>query len=157
MGMLDDVLDRALPGGGVGKPLILALLALLASGTLFRGGEESATPAPRTPSPTPPPPRPRADEGGGLLDGLGGLLDRFRQAGQAKEADSWVKTGPNEPVSPGQVGDALGPNIVKSLAERTGLSEDDVRKLLSQLLPGVVDKMTPGGRMPTLAELGFGR
>ncbi|MGA7454218.1 MAG: YidB family protein [Rhodoplanes sp.] len=69
--------------------------------------------------------RPPADEGGSLLDGLGGLLNRFRQAGQGKAADSWVGTGSNEPVSPGQVGSALGPNILKTLAERSGMSEED--------------------------------
>jgi len=147
MGLLDDMLDSAVPQGGISKPLMLALLALLGSGALFGGKDSEAVPAKPAGS------RPPADEGGGLLDGLGGLLDRFRQSGQGKAADSWVGTGPNEPVSPGQVGNALGPNILKTLAERSGLSEEELRKLLSQVLPGVVDKLTPNGRLPTLAEL----
>ncbi|MEZ5786947.1 MAG: YidB family protein [Xanthobacteraceae bacterium] len=148
MGLLDDMFGSAVPGGNVSKPLMLALLALLASGALFRGGERE--PAPSQPGG----PRPREDEGGGLLDGLGGLLDRFRQSGGGKAADSWVRNGPNEPVSPGQVGDALGPNILKNLAERSGMSEEELLKQLSQVLPGVVDKLTPHGRLPTAAELG---
>jgi uncharacterized protein YidB (DUF937 family) len=83
MGLLDDMLGSALPGGKISKPLMLALLALLASGTLFGGGDREAAPT------QPTGPRPPADEGGGLLDGLGGLLDRFRQSGQGKTADSW--------------------------------------------------------------------
>ena len=148
MGLLDDMLGSAVPQGSITKPLMLALLALLASGALFQGGD-------REPAPTQPGgPRPPEDEGGGLLDGLGGLLDRFRQSGQGKAADSWVGNGPNEPVSPGQVGNALGPNILKTLAERAGMSEEELLKQLSQVLPGVVDKLTPHGRLPTLAELG---
>ena len=79
MGLLDD----AVPGGKISKPLMLALLALLGSGALFGGKDSEAVPAKPGGS------RPPADEGGGLLDGLGGLLDRFRQSGQGKAADSW--------------------------------------------------------------------
>ena len=147
MGLLDDMLGSALPQGGISKPLMLALLALLGSGALFGGRDSEAAPAKPGGS------RPPTDEGGGLLEGLGGLLDRFRQSGQGKAADSWVGTGPNEPVSPGQVGNALGTNILKTLAERSGLSEEELLKQLSQVLPGVVDKLTPNGRLPTLAEL----
>jgi uncharacterized protein YidB (DUF937 family) len=151
MGLLDDMFGSAVPGGNITKPLMLALLGLLASGALFRGGEREAAPA--QPQPQPGGARPPADEGGGLLDGLGGLLDRFRQSGQGKVADSWVGHGPNEPVSPGQVGTALGPNILKTLAERSGMSEEELLKQLSQVLPGVVDKLTPQGRLPSAAEL----
>ena len=143
MGLLDD----AVPGGKISKPLILALLALVASGALFGGGEREAAPT------KPSGPRPAADEGGGLLEGFGGLLERFRQSGQGKTIDSWLGTGPNEPVSPGQLGNALGPNIIKTLAERSGISEEELLKQLTQVLPGVVDKLSPNGRLPSLAEL----
>lgn len=149
MGLLDDMLGSAVPGGSITKPLMLALLGLLASGALFRNSQPQAGPAPggaRPPAPE--------DEGGGLLDGLGGLLDRFRQSGQGKAADSWIGHGPNEQVSPGQVGNALGPNILKTLAERSGMSEEELIKQLSQALPGVVDKLTPQGRLPTPTEIG---
>ena len=68
-------------------------------------------------------------------------------------ANSWVGSGPNQPVPPGQLGSALGPDIIKSLAQRTGLPEEELTKQLAQALPGVVDKLTPAGRLPTLAEL----
>ena len=148
MGFLDDILGSAVPGGKVSKPLTLALLALLASGALFRSGGRE------TPPVTTDPPRVPTGEGGGggLLEGLGGLLDRFRQAGQGQAADSWVGSGPNQSVSPGQLGNALGPNIIKTLAERAGMSEEELIRQLSQALPGVVDKLTPRGRLPTVAE-----
>jgi uncharacterized protein YidB (DUF937 family) len=134
------------PGGNIAKPLMLALLALLASGALFGGGG-SGRPA-STGS------QPSSDEGaGGLLGGLGGLLDKLQKGGLGNVANSWVGPGQNQPASPGQLGPALGPDIIKTLAQRSGLSEEELTKQLSQILPGIVDKLTPNGRLPTLAEL----
>ena len=95
-----------------------------------------------------------SDEGaGGLLAGLGGLLERFQQNGHGNVSNSWVGHGQNEPVQPGQLGTGLGPNIIKTLAQSSGLSEEELTKHLSQILPGLVDKLTPNGRLPTVAEL----
>jgi uncharacterized protein YidB (DUF937 family) len=84
---------------------------------------------------------------------LGGLLDKLQKGGLSNAADSWIGSGQNQPVSPGQLGSALGPTLIKALAQRSGLSEEEIAKQLSQILPGVVDKLTPQGRLPTLAEL----
>jgi uncharacterized protein YidB (DUF937 family) len=88
-----------------------------------------------------------------LLDGLGGLLNKLQQGGLGNEAKSWIGSGQNQPVSPGQLGSALGSNIIKLLAQKSGLSEEELTKQLSQILPGIVDKLTPNGRLPTAAEL----
>jgi uncharacterized protein YidB (DUF937 family) len=146
MAGLEDTLRSSVPGGNVGKPLMLALLALLASGALFRGGG-AGRPATTGAQPT-------SDQGaGGLLGGLGGLLDKLQKGGVGEATSSWIGSGQNQPVSPSQLGSALGPNIVKTLAQRSGLSEDEITKQLSQVLPGVIDKLTPNGRLPTIAEL----
>jgi len=146
MAGLEDMLRSSAPGGNIGKPLMLALLALLASGALFGGG--GATRPASTPA------QPKTDEGaGGLLGGLGGLLDKLQKGGLGDTANSWVGTGQNKPVTPGQLGPALGPDIIKTLAQRSGLSEEEIPKQLSKILPGVVDKLTPQGRLPTMAEL----
>jgi uncharacterized protein YidB (DUF937 family) len=146
MAGLEDMIRSSAPGGNVGKPLLLALLALLASGALFGRGGSSGRPA-STGSPS-------SDEGaGGLLGGLGGLLDKLQKGGLGNVANSWVGPGQNQPASPGQLGSALGPDIIKTLAQRSGLSEEEITKGLSQILPGIVDKLTPNGRLPTLAEL----
>ena len=147
MASLEDMLRSSAPGGNIGRPLLLALLALLASGALFgRGGAGRSASAPS---------QPKAEEGsgGGLLGGLGGLLDKLQKGGLGDAANSWVGTGQNKPVSHGQVGSALGPDIIKTLAQRSGMSEEELTKQLSQILPGVLDKLTPQGRLPTLAEL----
>jgi uncharacterized protein YidB (DUF937 family) len=150
MAGLDDIIRNALPGGNITKPLMIALLGLLASGALFKGGAQSGGGQ----SPAATPQQPAASNGlGGLLGGLGGLLEKFQQGGQGNVINSWIGSGQNQPVQPGQLGTILGPNIIKTLAQSSGLSEEELTKQLSQILPGVVDKLTPNGRMPTLAEL----
>ena len=147
MAGLEDMIRSSAPGGNVGKPLLLALLALLASGALFgRGGVQDVLQVRghnRLPMKAP----------AGLLGGLGGLLDKLQKGGLGNVANSWVGPGQNQPASPGQLGSALGPDIIKTLAQRSGLSEEEITKGLSQILPGIVDKLTPNGRLPTLAEL----
>jgi uncharacterized protein YidB (DUF937 family) len=88
-----------------------------------------------------------------VLGGLGGLLNKLQQGGLGDVVNSWVGSGQNQPVSPGQVGSALGPSIIKMLAQKSGLSEQEISQQLSQVLPGLVDKLTPNGRLPTAAEL----
>lgn len=144
MASSEDAIRSAVPGG-IGKPLILALLALLASSALFGGGGKGGS-ATKGAQPAP-------DEGGGLLGGLGGLLDKLQKGGLGNLVNSWVGPGQNQPVSPNQLGPALGPDIIKTLAQRSGLSEEELTRQLSQVLPGLVDKLTPSGRLPTLAEL----
>ena len=147
MAGLEDMIRSSAPGGNIGKPLMLALLALFASGALFRGSDGER--------PTDTPAQPKSDQGaaGGLLGGLGGLLDKLKTGGLGDAANSWIGSSQNQPVSPGQLGSALGPDIIKVLAQRSGLSEEEISKQLSQALPGVVDKLTPQGRLPTVAEL----
>jgi uncharacterized protein YidB (DUF937 family) len=148
MAGLEDMLRSSAPGGNIGKPLMLALLALLASGALFgrSGGGAGSSPGKASQS--------SSDDGaGGLLGGLGGLLDKLEKGGLGDTANSWVGSGQNKPVSPGQLGPALGPDIIKTLAQRSGLSEEEITRQLSQVLPGIVDKLTPQARLPTVAEL----
>ena len=69
------------------------------------------------------------------------------------KASSWVGSGQNQPVSPGQLSQALGRNIIKTLSQLTGVSEDELTKQLSQGIPVIVNALTPNGRLPTAAEL----
>ena len=148
MAGLEDTFRSAAPGGNIGKPLMLALLALLASGALFGGGSSGRSTSTSAGS------QPTSDEGaGGLLGGLGGLLDKLQKGGLGDVVNSWVGPEQNQPVSPKQLGPALGSDIIKTLAQRSGLSEEELTKQLSQVLPGIVDKLTPAGRLPTIAEL----
>ena len=88
-----------------------------------------------------------------MLGGLGGLLNKLEQGGLGDQTKSWVGSGQNQPVSPSQLGQALGPNIIKTLSQMTGVSEDQLTKQLSQGIPVIVNTLTPNGRLPTVAEL----
>jgi uncharacterized protein YidB (DUF937 family) len=87
---------------------------------------------------------------GGLLGGgLGELIERFRQNGQGDVADSWVSHGPNKEVAPDQLERAIGPDVLATLSQQTGLSRNEILARLSRELPTAVDKYTPEGRVPT--------
>jgi len=67
--------------------------------------------------------------------------------------DSWVNRGQNQDISSKQVSEALGSDIVDQLTRRTGLSRDEVISELAKVLPSMVDRLTPDGRLPTPNEL----
>jgi uncharacterized protein YidB (DUF937 family) len=157
MGLFDD----AVPGGSIAKPLMIALGALVI-GKMMSGGSAPAPQAAPAP-PAPPQPAPGGGffgglaggglAGGGLAGGLGGLLSQLSNAGHGEAASSWVGPGQNAPIQPTQLGSALGQTTVSELAQHAGISEQELLSQLSQVLPGVVDKLTPDGRIPTQAEL----
>jgi uncharacterized protein YidB (DUF937 family) len=80
--------------------------------------------------------------------GLPGLLDKFRQAGLGQHADSWVSTGSNLPVTGDQVAQALGPDTLSQLGSQLGIDPATVGTHLSQMLPSLVNQMTPDGTVP---------
>ena len=93
-----------------------------------------------------------ASAGGILSGGLGELVDRFKQSGQGEIADSWVNTGPNKQCSETELERAIGPEVLDSLANQTGLSRQEIVARLCRELPTAVDKYTPQGRLETEAE-----
>jgi uncharacterized protein YidB (DUF937 family) len=86
--------------------------------------------------------------------GLEGLIAKFREGGLGALADSWVSTGRNLPISAEQIQQALGGTHLGPLAQDLGLSQGDLSSRLAQLLPEVVDKLTPGGQLPDASALG---
>ncbi|MGH6826819.1 YidB family protein [Methyloceanibacter sp.] len=143
----------AVPGGNVAKPLVIALLALLASRYFSKKGSDQTASAEPQPAPRIPQADPADASPGDILDGLGGLVKQFQQKGLGDTIDSWVNRGKNEDISSRQMSDALGSDVVDQLSRRTGLSRDEVISELAKMLPNVVDRMTPDGRLPTQREL----
>jgi uncharacterized protein YidB (DUF937 family) len=94
-----------------------------------------------------------ASAGGVLSGGLGELIDRFREKGLGDTADSWVRTGANKELQPAQLEQAIGPEILDTLSQQTGLSRDELLARLTRELPQAVDKFTPEGRVPTESEM----
>jgi uncharacterized protein YidB (DUF937 family) len=91
--------------------------------------------------------------------GLSGLLQQFHDKGLGGLVTSWVSTGQSLPISADQIQHVLGCEQVKELAARVGISPDAVNSHLAQLLPVLVDKLTPNGQVPqsgSLLEEGMG-
>lgn len=153
MGMFDD----AVPGGNISKPIMIALGALLVGkmfGGLGGGQEEPAQPTQADPQRRPPTdPQAGMPGDGGLMGGLGGLLEKLSRSGNEGTVDSWVRPGENKPIAPGQLGDALGSQTISDLARKAGVSESELLEQLSRVLPGVVDKLTPQGQVPPQNQL----
>jgi uncharacterized protein YidB (DUF937 family) len=88
-----------------------------------------------------------ASAGGLLSGGLGELLESFKQSGHGETAESWVGTGPNKPVTPPQLEQAIGPEVLETLSKQTELSREEMLARLSRELPDAVDKYAPHGRL----------
>jgi uncharacterized protein YidB (DUF937 family) len=79
--------------------------------------------------------------------GLGGLLDTFRASGLGAQADSWAGPGANAPVSGDQVEQALGSPIVDVIAQKLGLSPEQAKATLAQLVPAIASRMAAEERL----------
>jgi uncharacterized protein YidB (DUF937 family) len=88
-----------------------------------------------------------------LSGGLNDLLKQLQDSGHGEVAKSWVGTGQNQPISPRDLGSALGADQINSLTSEFGLSRDELLDGLSQYLPQVVDHLTPGGKVPAADEM----
>ena len=173
MGLLDELLGGVLgggagqqagwrpaqgaaPAGGGGASIMMALLPVVLSMLASRGGGGR-------------------QGGGGLGDllgqvlgggagsgggaalgaggGLGGLLEQMQRAGFGDQAKSWVSTGQNMPISPDAIGQIFGQGGLAEIARHANLSPEQTSEGLSQLLPEVVDRFTPGGEQPDFDQL----
>jgi uncharacterized protein YidB (DUF937 family) len=85
--------------------------------------------------------------------GLPGLLQKLQQGGLAEQAASWVSTGPNAPVTGDQIGGALGGDLMGSLARQAGVGQGDLAGSLAQMLPQLIDRMTPDGQVPAAGAM----
>jgi len=80
--------------------------------------------------------------------GLPGIISKFEHGGMADHVGSWVGTGANMPISGAQLQEILGSGSIGEIAQRLGLSHADASSGLAQVLPQVVDKLTPQGQVP---------
>ncbi len=90
--------------------------------------------------------------GGGLLGGLSEIIGRFTNPVQSAKAQTWVDTGPNGELAPGDLEEVLDDETLAELTAKTGLSRSDILLRLSKVLPDAVDQFTPNGRLPTPEE-----
>jgi uncharacterized protein YidB (DUF937 family) len=86
-------------------------------------------------------------------EGLQGLVGKLDAAGLAEMAQSWIGTGDNTAISPEQVRAALGDDEVHRAAQEAGISDDEAAGGLAEMLPDLVNRLTPDGKLPDLGEL----
>jgi uncharacterized protein YidB (DUF937 family) len=128
MGLLDSVLGMVTGGqpGGGNAALLNMVVGMLAN---------------------------NAGSGGG---GLADLVGKFQQAGMGDVVSSWIGTGQNASISGDQLGNVLGSDMIGNIAKQLGVSHGDAAGQLAQMLPQVVDKLTPNGQAPAggLGDIG---
>jgi uncharacterized protein YidB (DUF937 family) len=81
--------------------------------------------------------------------GLPGIISKFEHGGMAEHVGSWVGTGENMPVTGNQLQEILGTGSIGQIAQQLGLSHGDASSGLAQVLPQIIDSMTPTGQVPT--------
>ena len=84
--------------------------------------------------------------------GLGGVLGKFREAGMGAQADSWVGSGQNMNISPNQLEQVFGSGALSDIASKLGMSQDQAGSAMSQVLPELINQLTPQGQVTPDAE-----
>ncbi|MFF0554156.1 YidB family protein [Streptomyces sp. NPDC004311] len=128
--LLGGLLGGGQGGSGGGGNILGALLGSLMGGA---GGAQGAGGA-------------GASNGG---NPLGGLLDMLTKSGLADQAQSWIGTGDNKPVSGAQIAEALPDQTLQQVAEQAGVTPQAAADQIAQTLPTAVDKLSPQGQLPT--------
>lgn len=128
MSILDSVLGGLMGGQGGQQSPVGGILSSLLGG----GGQAGAQ---------------AGGASGPMAGGIGGLLQRFQQAGLGNVAQSWVGGGQNQPVSPQQLQSVFGEQQVNQWAQQSNMQPQDLLSQLSQHLPNAVDQMTPNGQV----------
>lgn len=81
--------------------------------------------------------------------GVQGIISQFEQQGLGGTVRSWVSTGANQAISAAQIQQVLGPDKINALAARFGMNPQDLSETLSKHLPQIIDRLTPGGTVPS--------
>ncbi|WP_405446689.1 YidB family protein [Streptomyces erythrochromogenes] len=126
--LLGGLLGGKSGSGGGGGDILGALLGALMGGGGGGGGGQAA---------------------GGANNPLGGLMDMLTRSGLADQAQSWIGTGENKQVSGAQISEALPDETLQKVAAQAGVSPEQAADQIAQSLPQAVDKLTPGGEIPS--------
>lgn len=127
MGLLDDVLNNATTTASATTPSVEGSQSSLISAALSMLTNQSG--------------------------GISGLVQQFTAQGLGHVVNSWVGTGQNLPISPSQLQSVLGSEQVQAIAAKAGISPEAAQSGLSQLLPQLVDHLTPNGEVPQQGDL----
>lgn len=85
--------------------------------------------------------------------GIQGLAQLFQEKGLGHIVSSWISTGENKPISPDQIVDTLGADQVAALSQEAGIPAEQGASALAQVLPLLIDQLTPKGQVPQGSQL----
>lgn len=85
--------------------------------------------------------------------GISGLLEAFQQKGMGQLVSSWIGTGANLPVSGEQIQQVFGAEQIQAVADKSGVPPETAKSQMAELLPNIVDRLTPGGQVPQGGDL----
>ena len=137
MGLLDSVVGAALGGGQQQGGGLGGLL-----GGLLGGQQQGGAMGALLPIVT------GMLANGSQHGGLGGLMEKFNQAGMGDQMSSWVGKGENLPISADQLSSVLGSGAIGDIASKLGVGQGEAGGMLAQMLPGIIDQLTPHGQAP---------
>jgi len=80
--------------------------------------------------------------------GIGGVLERFQNKGYSQQAASWVSTGENEELQPQAVNELMGTEELSRMSQQLGVSQEEVSSGMAQILPEMMNQLTPQGGVP---------
>jgi uncharacterized protein YidB (DUF937 family) len=138
----------------------MGLLEQLVAGMLAQGQGQG-----QTAGQSPGQPQLNQNQLGGLLQalvallndprtgGIDGLAKRFQDAGLGDLIGSWIGTGQNRPIEPSQL-ERMFPNEVTQMSQQAGLPPQQGGSILAQLLPALIDQLTPTGQVPQQSQMG---
>ena len=138
MGLLDGLIKQAL-GGQSGSGGLGSLLETATSNPQVMGALAGLLST--------------RDTSVGGSGGLAGIVNAFQKKGLGDMVSSWISTGPNPPVTAGQLTDVLGTDVLGQFAAKAGVSHGEAGGLLASLLPTVIDQLTPQGNVPEADSL----
>ena len=85
----------------------------------------------------------------GKSGGLTELLGHLKNGGLGQAVGSWVSTGANQPVTGEQLQGALPADMLAQLAAKAGMDPSQASQGLAQVLPSIVDHLSPNGALPS--------
>ena len=139
MGLLDELLNSGGPGGSGSGGGLGSLAGMVASNPQILQAVMSLL---------------SSREGSlGGPGGLGSLVNMFQRKGLGDVVGSWVGGGPNQAIAPDQVTNALGPDLLGEFAKMAGINAGDAGSVLANVLPGLVNHVTPQGQVPDATGL----
>jgi uncharacterized protein YidB (DUF937 family) len=80
--------------------------------------------------------------------GLGGLMGRMQQAGMGDQVQSWIGAGANQHISPDALSQIFGHEQLDQIAQQLGMSRQETAGGMANMLPDLVNEMTPQGQIP---------